>query len=55
MVTPCVSWPATAGHPEDDVLNRRVDTRRLGGPVVKHVLGLAYGRTRGPGHDKLRC
>ena len=34
-------------------LIRRADARRLGGPVVKHVLGPAHGRTRGPGHDKL--
>jgi len=29
------------------------DRSLLGGPVVKLVLEPAFGRTRGPGHDKL--
>src|SRR5438132_161587 len=41
-----MSWPAKAGHPDEVGLNRRVDTRRLGGPVVKLVLGPALA---GPG------
>ena len=30
----------------------RVDTRAMGGPVVKYTLGPACGRSRGPGHDR---
>jgi hypothetical protein len=30
---PQLSWPAKAGHPGDEELIRRVDTRRLDGPV----------------------